>query len=282
MTKRTRSSPTKVRTGKTASSQDKANGKGKPLTIHKLTLSITALRNLPPEQRSTILLLGLFLNEANWLRKLLVMATMSMGDRPDGQANFALTVQLATTLAGKIHEGLNKVRSGNLAKSINTVPFPDGLKALRKDLNRALATPTIKNIRNGYSFHYPTSLDFTKLASIDDADSLLYMTESAYNGDVFSHLSSLAALEPLLAMDTAADWRSSLVSVWNEITKVSGLYCSFLSETLGLLLNQWMAGKITSDTLIEPHVPEIHEIPLRFFAHAPADLESFRKEEASL
>jgi hypothetical protein len=42
------------------------------------------------------------LNEANWLRKLLVKAVLGImdGPEPDGQANFGLTVLLATTLAG--------------------------------------------------------------------------------------------------------------------------------------------------------------------------------------
>lgn len=269
--KRTRSAlgKGKRKTGPGTRSQARGGDDRKPLTIRKLTLSIAALRKLPKEQRSAILLLGLFLNEANWLRKLLVMATMSMGDNPDGQANFALTVQLATTLAGKIYEGLKKVRAGDLAKTIHTVPFPDGLKTLQKEINRAMKTPTITKIRNTYSFHYPASLDFIKLASIDDADSVLYVTESAYNGDVFSHLSSLAALEPLLAMDDTADWRNGLTSIWNEITKISGLYCQFLSETLALLMSHWLSGEIASETTIEPHAPEIHNIPLRFFAHAP-------------
>lgn len=276
--KRTGSTRGKARplTRQSAASRAKSGAERKPLTIRKLTLPVAALQGLPAEQRSAILLLGLFLNEANWLRKLLVKAAMSIADGPDGQANFALTVQLATTLAAKIHEGWEKVRKGGLAKTIHTVPLPDGLKALRKDINRALATPTIRTIRNTYSFHYPASLDFTKLASIDDADSVLYLTESAYN-----HLSSLAALEPLLAIDAATDWRSALVSVWNEVTKISGLYCFFLSEALGLLISQWLAGKFATETIIELDVPEIHDVPLRFFAHAPSDLEALRAEVAA-
>ena len=57
------------------------------------------------KHRSALLLLGLFLNEANWLRKLLVKAVLGISETPDGQANFALTALLATTLAGKIYEG---------------------------------------------------------------------------------------------------------------------------------------------------------------------------------
>jgi len=253
----------------------------KPLTIRKLTLPAAALRALPPDRRSAILLLGLFLNEANWLRKLLVGAAMSIGEGPEGQASFALTVQLATTLAAKIHEGWQKVRASELARTIHTVALPDALRALRRDINRALATPTIRTIRNSYSFHYPAALDFAKLTSIDDADTVLYVTEGAYNGDVFSHLSSLAALEPLLAIETASDWRNALVSVWNEVTHIAGLYCFFLSEMLGLLINEWLSGQFKIDTVIERHVPEIGGNPPRFFVHAPSDLDAMRAQVAA-
>jgi hypothetical protein len=132
-----------------------------------------------------------------------------------------------------------------------------------------------------YSFHYPATLDFAKLTSVDDADSVLYVTDSAFNGDVFSHLSSLAALEPLLAINAAPDWNTALVSVWNEVTKVSGLYCFFLSETLALLINQWMAGNFTTDTIVKPDAPKILDGVLRFFAHPPPNLEALREQRVA-
>jgi hypothetical protein len=249
----------------------------KPLTIRKLTLPVASLRSLPSEQRSAILLLGLFLNEANWLRKLLVKAAMGTVNDLEGQASFALTVQIATTLAAKIHEGWKQVRAGMLAKTIHAVALPDDLKALRKDINRELAKPTISTIRNSYAFHYPAALDFAKLASIDDTDSVIYATESTYNGDIFSHLSSLAALEPLLAIDAATDWQKALVAVWNDVTKVAGLYCFFLAELLTLLIREWLDGKFKTDKVVERDVPQLLDCPLRFFVHPPADLEEPRK-----
>jgi hypothetical protein len=189
--------------------------------------------------------------------------------------------RLATTLAAKIHEGWQNAQAGRLAKTIHSVTLPDELKALRKQINRALATPTIATIRNSYSFHYPATLDFAKLTSIDDNDCVLYGTDSAYNGDVFSHLSSLAALEPLLAIKAAVHWREALTGVWNELTAVSGLYCFFLSETLGLLIAEWLAGKFTTDIVVEPDAPEIHDGGLHFFAHPPPNLEALREQVAA-
>jgi hypothetical protein len=74
-------------------------------------------------------------------------------------------------------------------------------------------------------------LDFAKLAAIDDTDAVIYAaTQSRYKGDIFSHLSSLAALEPLLAIDDSADWQKALIAVLNNVTSVAGLYCRFLAE----------------------------------------------------
>jgi len=246
-------------------------GQGKPLAIRKLTLSAAALHRLSSEQRSAILLLGLFLNEANWLRKLLVKAHSGISNAPDGQANFALTVQLATTLAAKVHEGWKKVKEGTLAKTIHTVSLPEELKKLRKDINRELAKPTIGTIRNFYAFHYPAVLDFAKLSNIDEGDTVIYATESTYNVDIFSHLSSLAALEPVLAIDPATDWRKALVAVWDEVMKVSGLYCFFLAETLTSLIGAWLDGKYKVERIVEDDGPRLDDGPLRFFVHPPLD-----------
>jgi hypothetical protein len=94
--------------------------------------------------------------------------------------------------------------------------MPDDLKGLRKAVNKAVAEPTIS------SFHYPDVVDIENLASIDDLDSVLYVTDSAWNGDIFSHLSSIIALEPLLKLDASTDWRGALVKVWNQVLSYRG------------------------------------------------------------
>ena len=81
----------------------------RPREIKKMTLPVTALEAMQPEHRSALLMLGVFLNEANWLRKLLVGATLGISDSPEGQASFSLTALMATTLAGKFR-GLEPIR----------------------------------------------------------------------------------------------------------------------------------------------------------------------------
>jgi hypothetical protein len=91
----------------------------KPLNIEKLTLPVSAIHAMAADQRSALLLLGLFLNEVNWLRKLLARAVSATPDEPEGQANFALTVLLATTLVGKVHEGWDRITEGTLCNTLD-------------------------------------------------------------------------------------------------------------------------------------------------------------------
>jgi hypothetical protein len=45
------------------------------------------------------------------------------------------------------------------------------------------------------------------------------MAPEGYGGDVLSHLSTLAGIEPLLAINKSPDYRQALESVWNEVTR---------------------------------------------------------------
>jgi hypothetical protein len=57
----------------------------KPRNITKMTLPIATVQAMRPEHRSALLMLGLFLNEANWLRKLLVKAVQGVADTQRGK-----------------------------------------------------------------------------------------------------------------------------------------------------------------------------------------------------
>ena len=229
-----------------------------------------------PEHRYAILLLGLFLNEANWLRKLLVRAALGIADDPEGAASFALTALLATTLGGKIHEGWKRITSGRLHDILLDVGLPDELTKLQGQIATLLSTKTLLRIRNNIAFHYPDRLfDFNKLdAHLDDTDAFIYVVPEGYQGDVLSYVSLLAGIEPLLALNSHADYRVSLESVWDELTHVSGLYCLFVCEVMSLLL-AGIPNRLVEDIII-PDAPEADEGPLRFFVHPPSDLEEIR------
>lgn len=179
------------------------------------------------EHRYAILLLGLFLNEANWLRKLLVKAVLGIteGPEPDGQANFGLTALFATMLVGKIHEGRDRIANGRLGKTLDAVGLPPELDKLRQEIEATVKTKTFLRIRHNIAFHYPKrKFDFRKLdAHLDDSDTVIFMASEGYQGDVFSQIASLAGIEPLVALNPDEDYRVALKAVWEEVTHVAGL-----------------------------------------------------------
>jgi hypothetical protein len=255
----------------------------RPCTLKKMMFSVAELQAMQAKHRAALLLLGLFLNEANWLRKLLVKAVLGMSDTPEGQAHFALTALLATTLAGKIHEGWDRITAGHLHEALKDVDLPDELKPLQQELAAALAKKTFVRIRNNIAFHYPNRpLNFKQLTDhLDDSDAIIYMVPEGYAGDVLSHLSTLAGIEPLLAINEDADYRSGLNSVWDEVTNVAGLYCHFVSEVIASFLLKFLPNVSVEDITI-PDAPEADEELLRFFVHPPSDLEHFPPKMAHI
>lgn len=231
------------------------------------------------EYRYAILLLGLFLNEANWLRKLLVKAVLGItdGPEPDGQANFGLTALLATTLVGKIHEGWDRIANGRLGQILCTVDLSPEVGKLRQEIETALKGKTFLRIRNNIAFHYPDrKFGFNKLdAHLDDSDTVIYMAPEGYQGDVFSQIASLAGIEPLVTLNTDQDYRVALEAVWGEVTHVTGLYCIFVTEAMASVLMKAAPQMAYEDITIQD-APEADENPLRFFVHPPTDLEEMR------
>lgn len=252
----------------------------RPLAIKKLTLPIADLRSMSDDNRYAVLLLGLFLNEANWLRKLLVKAVLGItdGPEPDGQANFGLTVLLATTLAGKIHEGWDRIANGRLGKILDGVEMSPQLAGLHRKIADALKGKTFLRIRNNVAFHYPErKFEFRQLnAHLDDTDTVIYMAQEGYQGegyrgDVFSQVANLAGIEPLLALSMDSDYRVALKTVWEEITHITGLYCLFVSESMVNVLVAAIPSMRIEDVVISD-APEADKNPLRFFVHPPSDL----------
>jgi hypothetical protein len=245
----------------------------RPRAIKKLTLPVAVLRAMPDDHQYALMLLGLFLNEVNWLRKLLVKSALGIDDSPNGQANFGLTVLMATTLAGKIHEGWDKITKGRLSTILAQIGMTPELAGLHKLIDDRLKGNAFLKIRNGLAFHYPDrKFEFKKLADeLSDTDTVIYMVPEGYMGDVFSQISHLAGLEPLLALNEDPDYRVALKAVWDEITEITGHYCFFVSERMSGLLATKRAALRIEDMLI-PDAPEADEDPLKFFVHPPSDL----------
>jgi len=245
-----------------------------PRMLKKMTLPVEELEAMKPEHRSALLMLGLFLNEGNWLRKILVGAVLGISDSPEGQASFSLTVLMATTLAGKIFEGWNRIQKGWLHDALGDVELPVELTQLKEELAAALEIKTFVRIRNNIAFHYPEKrLDFKFLSEhIEDSDATIFMSPQGYSGDILSHLSTLVGIEPLLAINTGKDYRAALASVWQEVADISGLYFRFVSELMAAFIMITVPNFTIEDCTVAD-VPEADTASLRFFLYPPIDFE---------
>jgi hypothetical protein len=238
--------------------------------LKKIILPLKVLEAMPLERRSALLMLGLLLNEANWLRKLLITAVLGTSDSPEGQASYSLTLLMATTLVGKVHEGWTRLEKGWLHDALDV---PDTMKPLRDKLAVLLSAKTFVRIRNNIGFHYPEKpLDFKKLSQhIDDSDAIIFMAPEGFEGDLLSHISTLVGIEPLLATNSDPDYQTVLTSVWDEVTNATGLYCNFVSGLIATLISQSVPGFTVEDITL-PDAPEANQTPIRFFIHPPGDL----------
>jgi len=106
---------------------------------------------------------------------------------------------------------------------------------------------------------------------IISTDTVIYMAPEGYQGDVFSQVSNLAGIEPLLALSAASDYRVALKTVWEEITHITGLYCLFVSESMANALVAAIPSVRIEDLVISD-APEADKYPLRSFVHPPSDL----------
>jgi len=181
----------------------------------------------------------------------------------------SLVTMLASILASKLHEGWIRINSAELGPVLKTLQLPKEHVEFRRELKKVIEEGLLAKIRNTSGFHYPAGLDFTKLTGIDETDTVIYGTEGAYNGDLFSNVSALAAIDSLISHNDNTDWRKALTSVWNGVTDASGRYCIFISEMVAVALNAWLPNDYIIERLELTNAPALTERPLVFFAHLP-------------
>ena len=160
-----------------------------------------------------------------------------------GQANFALTVLLATTLVGKVHEGWNRITEGNLCNTLDKLPLTDELQEMKTKITECISSKIFLRIRNSIAFHYPKrGLDFSKLKDhITDFDTTIYMSPQSYVGDVLSQVSTLAGIEPILALNPDSGYRS-LELVWREVLDVTHMYSEFVASAMVAVITSSIQG----------------------------------------
>src|SRR5580704_15645275 len=103
-----------------------------PFVLNKIKLPLETFWNLPEDRRSAFLLLGLFLNETNWLIRLLAKADQGLPATtnqthlaPEEEAAESLVGLLVPILAGKVFEGWERLteRKGTPNSILDRLPL---------------------------------------------------------------------------------------------------------------------------------------------------------------
>ncbi|MDO8263259.1 MAG: hypothetical protein Q7T21_08530 [Gallionella sp.] len=244
------------------------------LRVHKFTYSPDVIMAMDGDRRSAFLLLGLFLNEANWLQKLLIMG---MPDErhdlePELQSNLSLAILLIKLLAGKIHAGGERLRDKPLVDLLSALKLSDRGRHLESQLAVALQKDsTIHLIRKSNAFHYPRHLKLVDPIPQQE-EIALYLTP--FSGDTLLFLSDIAAVEALVSatgMDPQ-EWNTSFSKLLDEVIKVAGLYTEFLGEALQALMDE-IPKKPEQQELLIPDARPLDAVRPKFFAF-PASSQS--------
>ena len=238
------------------------------MDIHKLTFPISVLTTLPKDQLSAFLLLGLFLNEANWLQKILLVSTLDQsGHEAEEKARLALSLMMAKLLAAKIHEGWNRLSHDPLKTTLDALPKSTRAEKLRARLTQQLAKNSLMHqVRLRHAAHYPTSLSLEGLPNLTQGEAAIFMTEHA--GDVFSLVSELSAVAEMKAIGQSEDLGIALGNIIDELVDVAGNYCEWLALMLSSCF-EVVSIKPTQEIIANAEAPRLDETRLRFFAKPP-------------
>ena len=239
------------------------------MQIHKVTYPVSALQAMPKAHLSAFLLLGHFLNEANWLQKLILYGTQDeSGNEAEVQARLALSLMLGKVFAAKIHEGWVRLTTGELGATVAGLTLSPGIERIRADLKEHLRADSILHkIRRDLAFHYPTSLSLEGLPNIAQGDVALYLTP--HSGDTLSLISELSAAAELNAIAGTNQVGESLGAVLDEVVKVSGLYSEFLHATLVALIGKSLDTHPDDEIIGNEEAMPLADVRLRFFVTPP-------------
>jgi hypothetical protein len=241
------------------------------MNITRLSYARKDLDALPELHISTFLLVGHFLNEANWLRKLISISVLDQsGNEPEEKARLALTLMLTNLSAGKIHAGWMRVRTFAEEPTLAGAFDSERIKDLYARLAPLLAEGSlIHKFRNRQGSHYPTVLSLAQLPNIAEEDVALFTT--TYDGDMLSLISTLSAAGNLVHVSGDQTVQAALGSVIDAVVNAFDIYCTLLLEILFSLVKRDIRAPSKQTVIANDDACELSDIRLRFFCDPPSD-----------
>jgi hypothetical protein len=254
-----------------------------PFPLFKVKIPLDAFWKLPEDRRSAILLLGVFLNETNWLMRLLAKAAQGLpkeaGQRQltaEQEAAENLAALMGTTLVGKVWEGWDRLRvsKGVPVSILDSLPMSPATQKLKAEFEQKLSTKLFAKIRNNAGFHYnPEEIHVDRLKGLlTSVDAHFFVHPQGAVGFTLSRLSTLAMLEAIVGDVGATDRATAFIGRIHEILDTTGTYSQFVSGLLiDLIKKEFSALKYERIEIQDAPTIDDDTSLLRFFVHPPTD-----------
>lgn len=271
--------------------------------VARLQIPYSELQALPKDERSAFLRVGWFFSEANWLRKLLMIAVAQDLGPTETPATLWLRALLLTTLCGKMYEGWKIISSDKnyIGQTIaQLLRSNENFKEKQERLKTRLQKRSfVGKIRHNIGFHYQFD-DFDRWPPhAQDGDPLLSVLLTPFDGDMLPALSVVPLFETVARLHrktiarlpgsfgspeptTREEWEKSHLAALGEISKTSHCYCSYLQAIFLTMLRKKVHDRpegFRSYEIVE-NPPRYNAQRIYFFMVPPTEeeLAQFKKD----
>lgn len=224
---------------------------------------------MPPEERALIFLAGQTVNQVNvWLKLIRLSSIFESASEIENKLSAAQTHILLRALFGTLHEAWvwqTRKEMGPLIASY-LPKLPADSQAARKTLSKRLGNGgTMDALRNGYSFHSPTTamLNETFAKMPEDEDWSWYVTDE--------HSSTLMlSCETVLGYGVAgegkgADLNDGFGNILSEVIGVANVMNEFMTGLAVAVLRSNLPKKPRQSAITIKHAPQLKDFALPFY-----------------
>lgn len=224
---------------------------------------------MPPGERALIFLAGQTVNQVNvWLKLIRLSSSFESASEVENKLSAAQTHILLRALFGTLHEAwvwqTRKDMGPLIASYLPKLPVDS--QAARKTLSKRLANGgTMDALRNGYSFHSPTTamLDETFAAMPEDEDWSWYVTDE-YSSTL------MLSCETVLGYGVAgegkgADLNDGFGNILSEVIGVANAMNEFMTGLAVVALRSNLPEEPRQSAVMIEHAPQLKDAALPFY-----------------
>ncbi|MCK5708755.1 MAG: hypothetical protein KAI43_13995 [Candidatus Aureabacteria bacterium] len=221
------------------------------MNIEKLTLTKKHLDLLPEKERVFFIQLAHLSNEITVLTKLLILSNSTSKTEVINKAYAMQSSLIARMSIGKLYEAWRLLKinffASKLSKKYEPKLAKDGLHSLQKLKKYFGKNNLISDIRNNFSFHYPSFDEIKKqLDAIPDETEFQLFLGNAYANNNY-YIAEEILFNAMLNYVKKTTLQDAMVDIFDDLSQVSDWFILFAQHCMTSFLEEFM-GEI-KDTL---------------------------------